>query len=142
MSAIILHCMSIVHPPHSILLGHWITLVPLRVVAAHTFTLTDYGLFIWIYFMNLSFVLPCYVKISLYFAMHFTPDPCRYNTVQVRIQGLVKGGTQLLRLKVANIAKWSHASKASNLQLGSRAHLRALEAFGFLMLKYAFSCIL
>ena len=39
-------------------------------------------------------------------------------------------------------AKWSRASKASNLQPGSRAHLRALEAFGFLMLKYAFSHIL
>ena len=33
-------------------------------------------------------------------------------------------------------------SEVSNLQLGSRAHLRALEAFGFLMLKYAFSHIL
>ena len=42
---------------------------------------------------------------------------------------------QLLRLKVAD-------SKASILWLGSRAHLRALEAFGFLMLKYAFSHIL
>ena len=40
------------------------------------------------------------------------------------------------------VAKRSHASEASNLQLGSRAHLRALEAFGFLMLKYAFSHIL
>ena len=33
-------------------------------------------------------------------------------------------------------------SEASNLWPGSRAHLRALEAFGFLMLKYAFSHIL
>ena len=33
-------------------------------------------------------------------------------------------------------------SEASNFQLGSRACLRALEAFGFLMLKYAFSNIL
>ena len=33
-------------------------------------------------------------------------------------------------------------SEASNLQLGSRARLRALEAFGFLMVKYAFSHIL
>ena len=30
----------------------------------------------------------------------------------------------------------------NNLQPGSRAYLRALEAFGFLMLKYAFSHIL
>ena len=61
---------------------------------------------------------------------------------QVRIHYLVKGGAQLLRPKVADIAKRSHASEASILQPGSRAHLRALEAFGFLMLKYAFSHIL
>ena len=62
---------------------------------------------------------------------------------QVRIQDLVKGGgAQLLRPKVADIAKRSHASEASILRPGSRARLRALEAFGFLMLKYAFSHIL
>ena len=33
-------------------------------------------------------------------------------------------------------------SEASNLRLGSRAHLRALETFGFLIPKYAFSHIL
>ena len=33
-------------------------------------------------------------------------------------------------------------SEASNLQPGSKARLRALEVFGFLMLKYAFSHIL
>ena len=56
--------------------------------------------------------------------------------------GFGQGGPQLLRPKVANVAKQSLVSKASNLQLGSRACLRALEAFGFLMLKYAFSQIL
>ena len=61
---------------------------------------------------------------------------------QVRIQDLVKGGPQLLRPKVADIAKQSRASEVSNLQPGSMARLRALEAFGFLMLKYAFSHIL
>ena len=50
-----------------------------------------------------------------------------------------RGGPQVLRLKVADVAKRSCASEASNLRPGSRAHLRALEAFGFLMLKYAFS---
>ena len=64
--------------------------------------------------------------------------PC----TQVRIQDLVKGGPQVLRLKVADVAKQSHASEASHLRPGSRVHLRALEAFGFLMLKYAFSHIL
>ena len=53
-----------------------------------------------------------------------------------------RGGPQVLRPKVADVAKRSCASEASNLQPGSRAHLRALEAFGFLMLKYAFSHIL
>ena len=63
-------------------------------------------------------------------------------SMQVRIQDLVKGGPQLLRPKVGDIAKWSRASEASILRPGSRARLRALEAFGFLMLKYAFSHIL
>ena len=61
--------------------------------------------------------------------------------MQVRIQDLVKGA-KVLRPKVADIAKQSSTSTVSNLQLGSRAHLRSLEAFGFLMLKYEFSNIL
>ena len=56
--------------------------------------------------------------------------------------GFGQGGPQLLRPKVADVAKRSHASEASNLWPGSRAPLRALEAFGFLMLRYAFSHIL
>ena len=39
-------------------------------------------------------------------------------------------------------AESCQCSEVSNLQPGSRACLRALEAFGFLMLKYAFSHIL
>ena len=53
--------------------------------------------------------------------------------------GFGQGGPQLLRPKVADIAE---QSKLSYLLLGSRAHLRALEAFRFLMLKYEFSLIL
>ena len=56
--------------------------------------------------------------------------------------GFGQGGSQLLRPKVADVAKRSRASKASILRPGSRACLRALEAFGFLMLKYTFSHIL
>ena len=56
-------------------------------------------------------------------------------TSQVRIQDLVRGGP-------ASEAKSCRRSEASILWLGSRARLRALEAFGFLMLKYAFSHIL
>ena len=68
--------------------------------------------------------------------------PCSYympesrNRCGSRIQ--VKG-PQLQRPKAANRAEGSHASKASYLWPGSRVHLRALEAFGVLMLKYAFS---
>ena len=51
-------------------------------------------------------------------------------------------GAQLPRPKVADIAEWSRASKASYLQPGSGAHLRSLEAFELLMLKYAFYHIL
>ena len=67
---------------------------------------------------------------------------------QLRLQlsgadpGFGQGGAQLLRLKVADIAKRSRASEVSILRPGSRDRLRALEAFGFLMLKYAFSHIL
>ena len=56
--------------------------------------------------------------------------------------GFGQGGAQVLRPKVADIAKRSRASEVSNLRLGSRALKRALEAFGFLMLKYAFSHVL
>ena len=47
-----------------------------------------------------------------------------------------------MRPKVADVAKRIHMSEGSNLQPGSKACLRDLEAFGFLMLKYAFSHIL
>ena len=56
--------------------------------------------------------------------------------------GFGQGGVPASETKVAHIVKWSHTSRESNLPLGFRAHLRALEAFGFLMLKYAFSYIL
>ena len=83
---------------------------------------------------------------TVYDDFHFLldlPSPLSGGVVlQVRIQDLVKGGPQVLRPKVADIAKQSRASEASKLRPGSRAHLRALEAFGFLMLKYAFSHIL
>ena len=59
-----------------------------------------------------------------------------------RIWSREGGGAQLLRPKVADVVKRSRASEVSNLRPGSRACLRALEAFGFLMLKYAFSHIL
>ena len=61
----------------------------------------------------------------------------------MRIQDLVKGGgPQLPRPKVADVAERSRASEASYPRPGSRALKRALEAFEFLVLKYAFSHIL
>ena len=56
--------------------------------------------------------------------------------------GFGQGGALLLSPKVADVVKRSSVIEVSNVWLGSRAHLRALEAFGFLMLKYVFSPIL
>ena len=69
---------------------------------------------------------------------------CTHKRIHTRCGSRIwsRGGPQLLRPKVADIAKRSRVSEASILRLGSRACLRALEAFGFLMLKYAFSHIL
>ena len=72
-----------------------------------------------------------------------TIPACIAGGIKVQIQDLVKErGAQLLRPKVADVVKWSCASEASIVWPGSRARLRALEALGFLMLKYAFSHIL
>ena len=50
-------------------------------------------------------------------------------------------GTQLLRQKVAGVAKLS-CEQNEYMRLGSRANLRFMEAFGILILKYTFSNIL
>ena len=47
-----------------------------------------------------------------------------------------------MRPKVAGVVKHSCTSGVSHFWLGSRAHLRALKAFDFLMLKNPFSHIL
>ena len=52
---------------------------------------------------------------------------------------LVKGGPKLFLRKFANATKQSHANEVSFNRPGSRACLRALEAFGFFFAKYAFS---
>ena len=76
----------------------------------------------------------------------FKGGPCspRYRTLAPFRCGsrIWSGGAQLLRPKVADVVERSRVSEASILQPGSRARLRALEALGFLMLKYAFSHIL
>ena len=84
-------------------------------------------------FVSLCFLTSCFWEQYLEKAPFIAPgaDP-----------GFGQGGAQLLRPKVADIAKRSRTSEASILRPGSRARLRALEAFGFLMLKYAFSHIL
>ena len=61
-----------------------------------------------------------------------------WREIQVRIQDLVKGGPSFWGRKVADVAEWSHMSEVSYLWPALRALKWALEAFGFLMLKYAF----
>ena len=59
---------------------------------------------------------------------------------QGRIQDLVKGGGPILFWPIfADSAQWSCANEVSPYWLGSGAHLRALEALGFFITKYAFS---
>ena len=50
-----------------------------------------------------------------------------------------RGGGQKICRDLADVAKWSLASEASQYWPGSRARLRALGAHAFLTLKYAFS---
>ena len=75
-------------------------------------------------------------------AFHLNPCNCVEISISRCGSTIWSRGPQLLRLKVANVAKQSHPSKASYLWPGSRAHLRVLDVFKFLMLKYAFSHIL
>ena len=58
---------------------------------------------------------------------------------QGRIQDLVKGGPELFWPCFAESAQQSHANEVSPYWSGSRACLRALEALGFFITKYAFS---
>ena len=53
--------------------------------------------------------------------------------------GFGQGGPQKFFRDFADIAKRSQVSEVSQYWLGSRAHLRALEALALLTLKYAFS---
>ena len=80
--------------------------------------------------------------LALSFLVTRPPDTTAHATFTGADPGFGQGGPELLRPKVADVAKRSRASEASILWLGSRARLKALEAFGFLMLKYAFSHIL
>ena len=48
---------------------------------------------------------------------------------QVRIQDLVKGGAQVLRPKVADVAKCSRASEASNFAAGVQGPLKGPGSF-------------
>ena len=61
---------------------------------------------------------------------------------QVRIQDLVKGGALGAEAESCRRSEAELRERSEQFAAGARAHLRALEAFGFLMLKYAFSHIL
>ena len=56
---------------------------------------------------------------------------------QVRIQDLVKGGGPASEAESCRHSEAESCSEASILRPGSRARLRALEAFGFLMLRHS-----
>ena len=61
----------------------------------------------------------------------------------MRIQDLVKGGAPGAEAKSWRCSEVELCERSEQFAAGvSRARLRALEAFGFLMLKYAFSHIL
>ena len=51
------------------------------------------------------------------------------------------GGQEILIEVFANRAKWSGANEVSLCRPGSKTHLRALEAIGFYIAKYAFSLL-
>ena len=63
-------------------------------------------------------------------------------TPQVRIQDLVKGGGPASEAESCRHSEAESRERSEHSAAGSRTHLRAREAFGFLMLKYAFSHIL
>ena len=60
-------------------------------------------------------------------------------SVEGQIQDLVKGGPKFFRLIFASSAQRSCINEVSPYWPGSRAHLRAPEALGFFITKYAFS---
>ena len=72
---------------------------------------------------------------------HFYMEYQRFLDVhQGRVQDLVKGGgPEFFWLSFADSAQWSHVNEVSPYWLRSRARLRALEALGFFITKYAFS---
>ena len=67
---------------------------------------------------------------------------CHTLLLQVRIQDLVKGGGPASEAESCRHSEAESRERSEHSAAGVRARLRALEAFGFLMLKYAFSHIL
>ena len=63
-------------------------------------------------------------------------------TATSRCRILVVGGQEIFHGGFAEGAKWSCMNEVSLYRLWSRAHLRALEALGFHIAKYAFSLFL
>ena len=62
------------------------------------------------------------------------------HSISVGLRILVEeGGPKIFLRKFASVVKWSPANEVSFNRLGSRAHLRALEALGFFFAEYAFS---
>ena len=81
--------------------------------------------------LDLHALILCLDYVNIHNIQCIAPFALHTHKVQVRIQDLVKGG-QVLRPKVADVVKRAICSWGK----------WALEAFGFLILKYAFSHIL
>ena len=75
-----------------------------------------------------------FTGITIYPKSNIQPSPS-----QGQIQDLVKGMPQFFWPIFANSTQWSHVNEVSPYWLGSRACLRALEALGVFITKYAFS---
>ena len=84
----------------------------------------------------------CEVLILFCFWSCPSPLPEILVVKQVRIQDLVKGGAPGPEAESCRRSEAESRERSEQLVAGVQGRLRALEAFGFLMLKYAFSHIL
>ena len=91
-------------------------------------------------FSQLKSLLPLILALAHKFGtirlnLDFKSVSCHF---QWRTQDWGQGGPKLFSGKVADRVKQSRANKVSFHGLGSRAHLKALEALGFFFVEYAF----
>ena len=80
-----------------------------------------------------------YSSLMYFFLTNSSHSLCSDKGMQRQIQDLVKGGPKIIWPIFADPAQWSHVNEVSPYWPGSRACLRAPEALGFFITKYAFS---